>query len=337
MTGRPAFDSALAEVFRAFGIEAESIESIASGRVNQHWRVTSSGRDVILRRYSPFRAPAAIAFEHAVPQHAAAMGWPVAIPLRAQDGGSAVQVEGAFFALFPMLPGVARVDTSLAHQRIKGRLLARLHRDMAGFAPTAQREGFGRLWELDPLVQSAGAVSFNDLLARFGREHSALAAGVRRQRYRSLRELARLGYGDLPAITIHGDFQRENLLFDGGELTGLLDFDSCRCDAAAADLAASAWLDCLDASGDRIHPGAAAAFIEGYAGARPLLDQEQRMLPALVRAQMLWFIAFRLMQWLYDGLPQAVESIARTVNRRFPALDAVTPALERALAAATPR
>jgi Ser/Thr protein kinase RdoA (MazF antagonist) len=202
---------------------------------------------------------------------------------------------------------------------------------MAAFALDGQREGFGRLWELDPVVQAAGAASFNDLLARFGHEHSALAAGVRRQRYRNLRELARLGYGDLSLGLVHGDFQRENLLFSRGEFSGLLDFDSIRLDAPVADLAASAWLDCLDPSGDRIDPAAAGAFVEGYAAARPLPDYERRMLPALVRAQMLWFVAFRLMQWSVDRSPAPVQSIARTVNRRLPALDGVTPALERAL------
>ncbi|MEO9254918.1 MAG: phosphotransferase, partial [Tepidiformaceae bacterium] len=235
------------------------------------------------------------------------------------------------FSLFPFLPGVPPPAGSLAQRRIDGRLLARFTSDMARSPLEEQRDGFGRLWELDLFVQAAGDESFNGLLRRFGVEYPVFASAVRRQRYVNLRELSRLGYGELTPVLVHGDFQRENLRFVEGELTALLDFDSVRLDAAVVDLACSVWLDCLKPPAyDAINVRAASALAEGYVGLRTLSAQETALVPALIRAHMLVFVALRLMQWA-SGSKQAVVSIARTVERRFPALEAASGPLLEAL------
>jgi hypothetical protein len=186
-------------------------------------------------------------------------------PARATAQPSSMRLHQ--FALFPWLRGQPGPAHNVAHLRIKGRLLARLHRDMASYGATEQRPGFGRIWELDLPLQSSRFATFNEMLREFGRDHTRLASAVRAQRYRSLRELARYGYGDLADVYIHGDFQRDNLLFDRGELAGVLDFDHAHRDARAVDIAWSIIMTAasLRPDGDRC---LAAAIVAGYAETR---------------------------------------------------------------------
>jgi Ser/Thr protein kinase RdoA (MazF antagonist) len=320
------------EAMRAFGREASQVTPILTGRVNQHWQVVlPGGGAAVLRRYTASRSNEAVEYEHAALSYAHSKEWPVAAPIKTPGGAEIVYIDGDRFSLFPFLPGSPPPAEGLAQRRIDGRLLARFTGDMARAPLDQQRDGFGRLWELDLFVQSARDESFNGLLRRFGSDYNILATAIRHQRYTNLRELSRLGYGELSSTLIHGDFQRENLRFDAGELTGLLDFDSVRQDAAVTDLAASLWLDCLEPPAhDAIDIRAAAALAEGYAGLRNLSAQETALIPALVRAHMLVFVALRLTEWA-SGSKRSVASIARTVERRFPALEASSGPLLEAL------
>lgn len=129
---------------------------------------------------------------------------------------------------------------------MKGRLLARLHQELATWEAPGQRDGFGRVWELDVFIGAHTQFdTFNELLMALGQTHTDLARAIRAQKYTMLRELSTLGYGELPAAPGHFDFHHDNLLFQRGELTGLLDLDLVRLDARVADLATSVALDCL--------------------------------------------------------------------------------------------
>jgi homoserine kinase type II len=316
----------------SWGIQAGRVVPIETGQVNAHWRVEARDAVYVVRQYSVLRSDAAIADEHTVLDAAAAKGWPVAAPLPATDGVRLVQADDGRYCLFPFLPGTPAPLDSQAHRRIKGRMLARLHADLAD-SLERQRDGFGRAWELDATLQAAGADSFNATLARFGETYPALAAAVRRQRYRNLRELSRSGYGDLPSTVIHADYHHDNLLFTEAELTGLLDFDSVRLDAPAYDIALSLVLDCMAPPDYNVLDcDRAAAFIDGYARTRPLAENEVELLPALVRAAVITLVAFRLGEWHAGINPRAVASIERSVSRRFPGLDATGPRLREELA-----
>ena len=323
----------LAKLLEAqWGIRAGRIVPIESGRVNSHWRVETRDSVFVVRRYTVLRSDAAIAAEHLVLDAARARGWPVAAPLPGIDGAALAHAAGGRYSLFPFLRGRPAPLDSQAHRRIKGRLLARLHGDLAG-SLERQRDGFGRAWELDAALQAAGADSFNSTLARFGETYPDLATVVRRQRYRNLRELSRLRYGDLPSTVIHADFHHDNLLFTEAELTALLDFDSIRLDAPAYDVALSLVNDCMaPPEYNVLDCDRAAAFVDGYSRIRPLTSDEVALLPALLRAAIIAMAAFRLAEWHMGLNPRAVASIERSVKQRFPGLDVTEPGLMNELA-----
>jgi Ser/Thr protein kinase RdoA (MazF antagonist) len=300
-----------------------------NGQVNTLWLLESGERRAVLRRLHVSRASAAVEWEVALVRFVCERGWPAPGTLPAGSGTQVLECESRLWTAAEYLPGEHPPEDSTAMQHIYGRLLARLLRDMAAFPLDGQRPGFGKLWELDISVAPADAGSFNDLLRQFGEDYPGLANAVRRYRYRNLRELSRLHYPDLPDYPVHGDFGAENLLWQDGKLSGLLDFDWCCRDALACDLAAAFPWDHM--TSDRIR-----ALIEGYEEVRRLDDTEWALLPALTRAHLLSFVAFRLVEWKMLGGTRPAASIERTVRDRLPRTEGLERYLQDLRAGARP-
>jgi Ser/Thr protein kinase RdoA (MazF antagonist) len=304
------------EVLEAFGLGAATCAVMPEGAMNRHWRVIAGDRTVVLRRYGAMRSAETVRWEQRLVAHAAGKAWPTPVALPASGGQTLIEHGGRLWSLHSLLEGSPPSATSVGSRRIMGRLLGRLHRDLEGFEERAQRPGLGKVWELDVMVEPAGAGSFNSLLAMFGKEHPEIAGRVRRERYRNLRELSRLHYPDLPDRPIHGDFEPWNLLFKDGQLTGVLDFDQARRDALACDIAP------LLMPFTPLAPNLARALLEGYQSVRPLSELEWELLPALVRAALLWWVAHLLVRWRLGAGEEAVARIDRTINVRMSAFDA---------------
>jgi homoserine kinase type II len=304
------------------------VRDVRTGRVNRHWRVTAGGREYVLRRYTAHRSRAAIAFEHALLAHAAARGWPVAVPVLAAGDATVGEYAGGRYALFPALAG--RPGRYGSRAREKGRLLARLHRDLASWPAWRQRDGLGRLSELD--AHAPGTLDAN--LRAFERAHRDLARAVWRERAANVRELDRLGYDALPLMPIHGDFHRDNLLFTRGALSGLLDFDLARLDARAADIGITLASDCrVPPAYNDIDVEAARVFLVGYDAESQLGEDERRLIVPLAKAYLLWLIAFRLGEWSEGHDARVVRAIERSVGARLPAVEASRREIEAALRA----
>ncbi len=295
------------DVLRAFGLERQRLQPASpDGRV---WLTDAA---VLKRRRLPGPA-VGLRWEAELRAAAARAGWPAARVVPTGDGAPAVEFEGWCWTCEGRLPGEPRELVTVAAWRIAGRLLGRLHRDLAAADPGEQRPGLGKVWELDLVTGAAGAGTFNQLVTALGEEYPELAAAVRRERYRNLRELARLGYPELPEQPVHGDFSAKNLLWANGELSGLVDWEFSRRDAALCDLAP------LLMPFEPLEPQFARALFEGYAAVRPVSNQEFGLLPALVRASLLWWVAAELVRWRLEGGPPA--SIAQTMQVRFPAFE----------------
>lgn len=315
---RDLADTVPPEVLEAFGFAGASVEQIATGLFNAHWLAADGERLAVFRRYNPARTAAAAAWEQALVEHAASKGWPVAAPLAAATGATLLDVDGKLWAAMPYLEGKPAPEDRPARYHIIGRLLGRLHHDLASFEVAGQRPDFGKTWELDAWVAAANAGSFNDILAAFTREYPDLGALVRRQRYRNLRELSRLHYPDLADMPVHGDFQRNNLLWADGQLTGVLDFDLSRRDAQVCDLAT------LLMPGMPLDLKLASSLLEGYQEVRPLSGAEWELLVPLARASLLNWVSHLLLGWRLRG--GETGGIARTMTVRFPALEVAEPA-----------
>lgn len=307
------------DVLQSFALDGATLSALDGGLMSQHWLAERDGARTVVRRYTRGRTVDGIAWEQELTRHAGSRGWPVAEPARTAQGGTLVEADGAAWTAAPFLEGSVQEPASPAAYRIRGRLLARLHADLANFDVAQQRPDAGKLWELDAWTVPTGAGSFNEALGALSRVDAELAGQVRRYRYRSLRELARLHYPDLPDLPVHGDFQGANLLWIDGRLSGLLDFDFARRDALVTDLAT------LLIPVEPLEPAFAGALVAGYESVRPLGDDEWELFPALARAAVLWWIAVQLARWRTTGSEDALRRIRRSASERLPAVDLAEP------------
>jgi Ser/Thr protein kinase RdoA (MazF antagonist) len=294
--------------------------------MNRHWLVTPhSGEPFVLGCHHPARSTEAIEWAQQLVRELADRGWPVPLPC-APRGQALVSCDGFRWSAARYLPGASHESDDAQEFLQRGRVLARLNREMATLPARAQPPGAGGVADLDAYVRSMCSTGLSALLERVARADQRLSDLFRRERERNLRELEQLGYSKLAWQPIHGDFGRWNLLWTEGELTGLVDFDQSRLDAPVVDLA-----DLL-VPFMPLRPDQAEALFRGYEEVLALDHAERRLVPVLARATLLRWVAFLLASWHIEGGGELPGGVRRTLAVRLPAFDAAEPELSAAIA-----
>jgi Ser/Thr protein kinase RdoA (MazF antagonist) len=167
-------------VLAAYGLESVRPYRVDAGRNNEHWYV---GAGLVLRRYGPFRADGAIDYEHALLGQLREGGWPVAVPIPSDAGRMVVVDDGRRYSLFPWLAGRRGIPERPRQPRELGRLLGRLHRDLAAVSVAGPPDTFPQVLEMpaDPAWQRLDAVAdpvLNGLIRRKLAEVRAVAGSA---------------------------------------------------------------------------------------------------------------------------------------------------------------
>ena len=98
---------------------------------------------------------------------------------------------------------------------------------------------------------------------------------------------------DLPSGAIHADYFPDNVFFEDGDVSGVIDFHFVCTDMFAYDLAIALNAWSFDA-GNKFAPSRFAAMMRGYNSIRPLSKEETNALPVLLRAAALRFLLSRI-------------------------------------------
>ncbi|MGB4468442.1 MAG: homoserine kinase [Azovibrio sp.] len=250
-------------------------QGISAGIENSNYFVETSAGRFVLTLFEALQA-GPLQFYLDLQAQLAASGFPCPRPRCSRAGALQRPLAGKPAALFSRLPGTPVELASAEQCREIGRQLARFHtltRNLPDCPPHSRdlnwrRHSAARLGaHLEPAAQT--------LLAR------ALAVD------------AALPWAQLESGLIHADLFRDNVLWDGECLGGILDFYFAGVDALIFDLAVSANDWCRDAA-RRPDQARLQALLQGYAAERPLGPLEKSAWPGMLVVAALRFWLSRL-------------------------------------------
>lgn len=268
--------------------ELENFWGIASGITNTNYCVDTTLGRWVLTLFEHMQADA-LPFFMTVMDHLAAHGVPGAHPVARDDGGFLSRVRGRPAALVYRLPGSSVTHPGEPHCRSLGDVVAAMHRAVNTLTArqTNMRDlaWIGNVAEtLEPRLERA--------------ERTLLTAEIKDQgRYAASAE-----WRQLPQAVIHADIFRDNVLFDGHRVSGIIDFYYACHDYLLLDLAVICNDWCFD-DDTRFLPQRWQAFIQAYGRRRALSDAEHRAWPGMLRAAALRFWVSRLYDYHFpmDG------------------------------------
>lgn len=279
-------DEQLRDWLRAYPLgELLGLQGIASGITNTNYFVTTTTGRYVLTLFEKNSAEELPYFLDLM-THLASRGIPCPRPVIDHHGRSLGSLNGKPAALVSCLRGKDIETPSLLQCRQLGRVMAEMHKSGLSFAAKMQNPR-GAEWCMATARQVMGFLSAED--RELLQQALQFQSGFRPQA--------------LPQGVIHADLFRDNVLFDGEELGGLIDFYYACNDAMLYDLAIAAndWCSAADGS---MNEAGLAAMVQGYDAVRLISKAEQLAWPGLLRTAALRFWLSRL----YDlHFPQAGE------------------------------
>lgn len=262
--------------------ELQSFAGIAAGIENSNFFVhTGQGRFVltIFERMDERELPYFMRLMKHLSHHG--LSCPDVMPRN--DGSLLFDVRGKKGCIVSCLSGRTLDELNMAQLRSSGHALATLHLAGAGFG---ERRGnpTGIRWLSETILGMQA-----DVAKRYGED----AAGLLHDEL----VFQQAQCFELPWGVIHGDLFVDNILFEGDEVSGVIDFYYAHDAPYAMDIAIS-----LNAQAVLLGADDAArmqAFMDGYESLRALGAEEKTALPGLLRLGALRFWTSRLYDALY--------------------------------------
>ena len=256
------------------------LRGIEGGIENTNYFVTCEQGEYVLTLFERLTAEQLPFYLHLM-KHLAHAGIPVPDPQADKHGEILHQVCGKPAALATKLRGKSQLSPQEAHCAAVGTMLARMH--LAASSYERQQPNLrGLPWwnETVPVV-----------LPHIGAEPAAL---LQSELAYQNHVAASSAYAALPRGPIHADLFRDNVMFEGEELTGLFDFYFAGVDPFLFDLAVCLNDWCIDLPTGTHDAERATRMLDAYQAVRPLTAAERELLPAMLRAGALRFWISRL-------------------------------------------
>jgi homoserine kinase type II len=251
------------------------LKGIAAGIENTNYFVTTTRGRYVLTLFE--RLPAKdLPFYLGLMAHLAGHGIPCPSPLADRSNRLLSALNGKPAALVTRLPGAVVMQPAPEHCAAVGAVLANMHiagRSYAGRLPNPRGPRWWR--ETAPRV----APFLDERRRRLLEAELAFQSGHRLR--------------DLPRGPIHADLFRDNVLFEGTRIGGVVDFYFAGVDAWLFDVAVTLNDWCVQADGE-VDRERAAALLGAYHGARPFAAAERGAWPVMLRAASLRFWLSRL-------------------------------------------
>lgn len=269
---RPALETFLDDFDAGLLVE---YSGISAGIENTNYFVTTTNGRFVLTLFEQLSRDE-LPFFLGLMAHLAEHGVPTAHPLTDRHGRYLGELCGKPAALVQRLTGSSVEHPNTAHCAAIGEALARLHLAGQSF-PLTRANPRGPHWWREAAARVRDRLSpdeaqrLDDEIAfQFAHRHDQLPRGV-----------------------IHADLFRDNALFEGERLTGIIDLYYACTDALLYDVAVTVNDWCVNDARE-LDPGRTRALLAAYAAVRPFTPAEHASWPAMLRAAALRFWLSRL-------------------------------------------
>lgn len=252
-----------------------SLEGIAAGIENTNYFVTTTQGRYVLTLFEKLKTHE-LPFYLNLQDHLARNGIPSPRPVPDRTGEFLGELNGKPAALVAFLPGKDVAAPSPNQCAQAGALLAGIHSAGKSYPGRMDNPRGPKWWtsvmpEILPFLGSEDAAMLRDEVAYQARHRFEL----------------------LPRGAIHADLFRDNVLFDHGRISGVIDFYFACTGALLYDLATAVNDWCLDGGGG-LDGARASALLEAYQALRPFTADERAAWPVMLRAAALRFWVSRL-------------------------------------------
>ena len=251
-----------------------SITGITEGIENSNFFVSTTQGEYVLTVFEHHQ-PHELHYFMTLMQHWATT-LPVACPIEQRNGKFLIGVKAKPAALIKRLPGEHLAHPTLQQCATLGAVTARMHISAEAF-PLHRPPDRGNAWRLQTAYSLMPQLSSQDAALL---EHELAFQQA-------------FNFELLPKGTIHADLFRDNMLFVGDTLTGILDLYFACYDSWLYDLAIVVNDWCTDTNGQQ-DPKRVQSCLDAYQALRPWTALEQAYWPAVLRAAALRFWLSRL-------------------------------------------
>ncbi|MFN7085077.1 MAG: homoserine kinase [Burkholderiales bacterium] len=251
------------------------LQGISAGIENTNYFVTTTQGRFVLTLFEKLQAHE-LPFYLDLMAHLAARGIPCPRPVPSRANALLGELKGKPASLVSFLAGKDVEAPGLAHCSEVGAMLARMHLAGQSYPRTMDNPRGPRWWkavmpEIVPFMAADEAALLREEV-----------------RFQSLYR-----FSDLPRGVIHADLFRDNVLFENGIISGIIDFYFACTDALLYDVAITVNDWCVDPAGV-LDAARSAALLAAYRALRPFTALERGAWPVMLRAAALRFWVSRL-------------------------------------------
>lgn len=271
---------------------AHAIAGISSGIENSNFFITTDAGEFVLTIFEILTFEQLPFYLHLM-DHLAKHGILVPAPIANNAGQLITALHGKPATIVGKLNGSSQMDPAPRHCTQVGTMLAQMHLAGRDF-PLHQENLRGLAWwtETTPKVWQFLTEDQQQLLSTELLHQQTFAASS--------------VYQQLPRGPIHADLFRNNVMFQGDQLTGFFDFYFAGCDTWLFDLAVTVNDWCIHLDDGKLDQARVTALLNAYQQVRPLSALEQDAWPTMLRAAALRFWLSRLFDFYQ---PRAAHSL----------------------------
>lgn len=251
------------------------LQGIASGIENTNYFVTTSNGRFVLTLFEKLNAKE-LPFYLNLMAHLARHGIPCPSPVANRHNQFLGELNGKPACIVSRLAGKSLTEPTVANCAAVGAMLGQMHEAGLSFAETMK----------NPRDASWRAAAARQVMPFLNAQDAALLQG-------EVDFHVRHTLAALPQGVVHADLFRDNVLFDGERVGGLIDFYFACNDCLLYDVAITVNDWCMGAEG-RLDGARTRALLDAYHAVRPFTAQEAEMWPVALRVAALRFWISRL-------------------------------------------